>query len=348
MAPYGGPIQSLLLGMTMVLRAMNPRLLLLFFLLVPAYTYRIPKRSEQSVDDADEIYYKNGNIRCLRCPPGTFVLKQCTTPDTPSICAPCIPGRTYSEHLTGLNECLPCTLCRSDQEEVSACTITKNAICRCKEGTYCSPEEPCEICRKCTTSCPPNQVIKTPCNSTSDAQCAPPENEPLETHQIILLTLLIFMSVVGAAFFCFVRCADSRWSTKISAICNKTPEEDTETPFLPRGSKLYLRENLSENDKNEAIASTFHNFVDKIPTRSFERFVRELGLTNNEIDWAKQDNTGNIFEQHNRMLERLHQDKKFDVNVWLNKLHDMRMGEAAEKITSELLKKGWFERSTKE
>ncbi|XP_040270734.1 tumor necrosis factor receptor superfamily member 10B-like isoform X2 [Bufo bufo] len=337
MAPYGGKAKSVLLVMTPALRTMNPRFLLfIFFLLVLVH----PGKSGKSDDNTNESYYMNGSTRCLRCLAGEYVVKHCTIQDTPSTCESCLPGETYSEHLTGLTECLQCKVCRADEEEVSPCMVKKNTVCRCKKGTYCSGDEPCEICQKCTTSCPPNQEIQTPCNSTSDIECGPPKTA---NKMLLAILLPIGFIVLFAAFcvwyFCFgKKCNQLKWK-------EKAPAQDIERPFLPRPRpQLHWKENTTENEKNEAIHKTCNHFLELVPTNEFEKFVRELGLTNNEIDWAKHDNIGTYNQQY-AMLLKLQQDRKFDVNIWLSKLYNIRMGEVAQRITEKLKGDGWLETS---
>ncbi|XP_075715002.1 tumor necrosis factor receptor superfamily member 10B-like isoform X2 [Rhinoderma darwinii] len=343
MAPQGDQTEFVFLVMTLALRAISPRLLLFFFLLALAHTSHLQVKRDY---DLYERYYMNGNIRCLRCDPGRFVQKQCIVQDTESICEPCDAGHTYSEHLTGLDYCLPCTVCRTDEEELSACSITKNTKCQCKKGTFCPPGNSCEICQKCTASCPPNEVIQTPCNSTSDVQCASPETASYALVAI-LVPVIILAVVCFLYFYCKKKCGGngSRWLPKILTVslkCDESPAEDPEAPFLPQGTNLRFKDNIPENERNEIANKTFNIFVDLIPAKGFERFMRELGLTDNEIDWAKEDNTG-LYSKHYAMLSKLHQNGNFDVNIWLNKLHSIKMRKVAQDIAAKLIRDGLFE-----
>lgn len=38
----------------------------------------------------------------------------------------------------------------SDQDAVVACAPGHDTKCECKAGKFCSPEEACEVCRKCS------------------------------------------------------------------------------------------------------------------------------------------------------------------------------------------------------
>ncbi|XP_073445000.1 tumor necrosis factor receptor superfamily member 10A-like [Dendrobates tinctorius] len=336
MAPQGAKTKLQFLAMALALS----------FLLGLAYTFPISGRTDF---DPDEMYYMNGNIRCLRCSPGFYVLTHCTSPDSLGICAPCYPGHTFSEHLTGLTSCLPCKVCRADQSEESPCTITKNTVCQCKEGTFCPPDDSCEICQKCTTSCPPNEVKQAPCNSTTDIQCAPPESgSNLIAILVPSLVILFLLLAGGGVWFFWIRKSieGSRWIPKILTVslkCDEASTEDTETPFL--SPTLRLKETIIENERNEAINSVLQTFVDLVPANKFDRFVRELGLSSNDIENIKDDNRGTENQRY-AMLSHLHQDNKFDVNIGLRKLDSIKLRKVAQDITAKLIEDGRFERST--
>ncbi|XP_069821551.1 tumor necrosis factor receptor superfamily member 10B-like [Dendropsophus ebraccatus] len=312
------------------------------------HTYRIPVKRDY---DPEEIYYMHGAIRCFRCQPGTFVQKPCIVQDTAGTCAPCLPGHTYSEHLSGMDKCLKCTVCRSDEEEVSQCTITKNTVCKCKEGTYCPPGAPCEVCQKCTKRCPPDQVIQKPCNSTSDVQCGPPETASNTTAIIVSVAVVgTILLVAFCTWFCYCRkkCDRSRWIPKLLTVpfkCDEASAGDTETPFLPQTPELRFKENITENEKNEVITKTFHIFIEKVPMGEFEKFMRVLGLTHNEIECARRDNA-DTYSRCYAMLFLLHQDKKFDVNIWLKKLCDIKLRKVSQDIAKELTNDGLFKRTS--
>ncbi|KAM3924133.1 tumor necrosis factor receptor superfamily member 6-like [Leptodactylus fuscus] len=342
MVPLRGQTRSLLLAMTSARRAMSPQFLLFFLLLKITCTSCLSVRN-----DYDENFYMHGNIRCQRCPAGTYVLQHCTTPDSRSDCTPCSPGYSYSEHLTGLDECLQCTVCRPDEEEVTPCTVTKNTVCKCKKGTFCPLDGPCEICQKCTTSCPPDLVELKPCNATADMQCGPQDNASIDITAILVPVFIIFLFLVAAFclwyFCCKKNRKQSKWMSKLNWRrwgCREAPAGDVEAPFLSR-SKLQWK-SRSENEMNEAINKTLNTFVDLVPFSEFERFVRSLGLPQNYIDRAKEDNKTS-YNQQFAMLLQLYWDKRFDVNIWLDKLRDNKMRTVAEEVTKRLIKEGLFE-----
>ncbi|KAM8972430.1 tumor necrosis factor receptor superfamily member 10A-like [Pelodytes ibericus] len=153
--------------------------------------------------EVGDTYYYYG-IKCKMCPAGTYVETACTVSNTIGMCLRCTEGSTYSEGLSGLNHCQTCTTCREDQEEVSPCTRKKNTACRCKEGTFCLQDQPCEVCQRCN-SCQTGLVVKHPCNATSDTQCGPPNlNYRLLSRPLIIS--LSAMSVFIIFFFLLVLC----------------------------------------------------------------------------------------------------------------------------------------------
>ncbi|XP_075063193.1 tumor necrosis factor receptor superfamily member 10B-like [Mixophyes fleayi] len=347
MVPTGATLWDMTFGLAW--RAMAPRFLLTFFLLLQVLPLilSVPLRNEDQ-------YYMNGNIRCLRCPPGNYVAKDCDTRDTMGTCVTCHSGRTYSEHLTGINHCLTCTRCRDDQEEVSPCTIAKNTICRCKKGTFCPPDHPCEICLACTTSCPPDQVMKAPCNSTSDTECGPTDPSSGRTIAIICGVLGTMVIICVVVYLCFLRkrtsAKNSKLWSKILQVCPCTPdessEEDTDTKLLPTVTTLVFEEGTNAETREQIIMKTFDIFVDKVPVAEFDKFMRHLGLTPNKIVIAKIDNPSNVSNQHYTMLQQWQQENLFDINVLLRTLHKIKMGTVAAEITEKLIQDELFVRQT--
>ncbi|XP_077326005.1 tumor necrosis factor receptor superfamily member 26-like isoform X2 [Lithobates pipiens] len=146
-------------------------LVIILLLVVNVESLSVTTRTDSTT--RDNSYYRKGKRKCLKCPAGTYVMKDCTISNTQGVCHQCEPGATFSEFLTGLPTCLTCTKCRPDQEEVSPCNITKNTFCHCKRGTYCPAKYPCDLCLPCTANCPEGQVLKQACNATMDILCVP-------------------------------------------------------------------------------------------------------------------------------------------------------------------------------
>ncbi|NWI67970.1 TR10B factor, partial [Todus mexicanus] len=90
-----------------------------------------------------------------------------------SKCAPCNESE-FIEYPNDFAKCLGCQMCREDQVELSPCRADRNTQCACKNGTFCSPDHPCEMCQKCRPRCPKGEVELAPCTPHGDRQCGPP------------------------------------------------------------------------------------------------------------------------------------------------------------------------------
>ncbi|XP_063787843.1 tumor necrosis factor receptor superfamily member 10A-like [Pseudophryne corroboree] len=345
-----GPAGAATLG-HVVLGLTRRDMTLLLLLLVTSHVYSRP----HGILSGDDRYYMNGNIRCLRCPPGNFVEEDCVVPDTRGKCTDCHAGRTYSEHPTGMNHCLRCTRCRDDQEEVSPCAIAKNTVCRCKKGTFCPPDHPCEVCLPCTTSCPPDQVIKSPCNSTSDTECSFPDSSISKKTAIIcgVIGTIVFIIIIIIAICFFLlpvlrkdtstrEC--KRWSKMLTTSCCCKPGDTAEdVNLLHTDTKLVFRD---AKQREQITIKSLDIFVDKVPINMFEKFMRNLELPPNTIEFAKQNHPGNTYEQCYEMLDKWRQEYPYDVNVLLTTLRTLRMGGVADEITEQLIRDGLYVRQT--
>ncbi|XP_037668791.1 tumor necrosis factor receptor superfamily member 10B-like isoform X3 [Choloepus didactylus] len=98
------------------------------------------------------------------CPPGSHVS------DAGGNCTLCRSGVEYTSHWNALFSCLRCSVCKSDEEEMSPCTRTRDAQCRCKPGTF-RGEDALEFCQKCKTGCPKGMVEAHPCTPWGDVEC---------------------------------------------------------------------------------------------------------------------------------------------------------------------------------
>ncbi|XP_067601258.1 tumor necrosis factor receptor superfamily member 10A-like isoform X1 [Pseudorca crassidens] len=85
-------------------------------------------------------------------------------------CAPCTDKVDYTNYSNTLPSCFLCKTCKSEEEEKSPCTSTKDTECQCKPGTFRREDAP-EFCYKCRTRCPDGMVVATPCSPFSDLTC---------------------------------------------------------------------------------------------------------------------------------------------------------------------------------
>ncbi|XP_062942301.1 tumor necrosis factor receptor superfamily member 10B-like [Cynocephalus volans] len=125
------------------------------------------------------------------CPPGSHLSEESGD------CLSCTYGVDYTAYSNTLPLCVLCTVCKSDEEEKSPCTTTRNTVCQCKPGTFRGKDSP-EMCQKCSTRCPNWMVKKSPCTSSRDLECVPKEsgNKNRFNKITVLLPSLLFVAFV--------------------------------------------------------------------------------------------------------------------------------------------------------
>lgn len=89
---------------------------------------------------------------CLKCPPGSYVIrgKQCY-PNSVDHCK-CCPGEQFqTDFVEDVQSCADCDTCRQNEIEVQDCSSEANRKCECKEGMHfvdgedrCQPHSLCE------------------------------------------------------------------------------------------------------------------------------------------------------------------------------------------------------------
>ncbi|XP_053266859.1 tumor necrosis factor receptor superfamily, member a [Pleuronectes platessa] len=124
--------------------------------------------------------YQHQTLCCLNCHAGTYVQKACERDHEQGMCLPCEHGQTYTEHSNGMNRCLPCTHCRLDQTVTASCTTTADTKCQCKQGTFCVPEQACEVCKRCV-KCKPGEEEVRKCTPFSNSVCRKRDPSPTKT-----------------------------------------------------------------------------------------------------------------------------------------------------------------------
>ncbi|KAM7368712.1 hypothetical protein PAMP_013024 [Pampus punctatissimus] len=128
--------------------------------------------------------YLNQGLCCLNCQAGTFVHKACERDQEQGTCLPCDHGQTYTEHSNGMNRCLPCTHCRLDEIETASCTTTTDTKCQCRQGTFCVPDQACEVCKRCAKCKAGEEEVKK-CTPLSNTVCRKRDPSPTETSLVL-------------------------------------------------------------------------------------------------------------------------------------------------------------------
>ncbi|NP_989446.2 tumor necrosis factor receptor superfamily member 10B precursor [Gallus gallus] len=194
-----------------------PVLLLLFAEVQLGSAAAVKKRADRSDLQKPDLYRR-------KCPMGTYEANDSIQ------CLPCKKDE-YTEYPNDFPKCLGCRTCREDQVEVSPCIPTRNTQCACKNGTFCLPDHPCEMCQKCQTECPKGQVRLAPCTQHSDLLCGPPlEISSSSSTLWIIITFTVLLAVIlGLVLVFWKRCSsrhhgagdDGELSWKPSAVVNR-------------------------------------------------------------------------------------------------------------------------------
>ncbi|CAL8277483.1 unnamed protein product [Merluccius merluccius] len=149
------------------------------------YANQTLRRSRTCIEN--QQYLSHQGLCCLNCHAGTYVQKACDRELEPGTCLPCEDGQTYTEHSNGMSRCLPCTHCRSDEMETVSCTSTTDTKCQCRTGTFCVPEQACEVCKRCAKCKSGEEEVKK-CTAFSNTVCRKGNPSTTEFSQPILPT----------------------------------------------------------------------------------------------------------------------------------------------------------------
>ncbi|XP_068190722.1 tumor necrosis factor receptor superfamily, member a [Antennarius striatus] len=205
----------------------------------------------------NEQYLRQG-LCCLNCQAGTFVQKECERDLEQGTCLPCESGQTYTEHSNGMNHCLPCTHCRSDQVQTAFCTTTADTRCQCRQGTFCVPDEACEVCKRCAKCKSGEEEVKkcTPFSNTECRKRGPfptksspilPTQSPTSSSDIVvpvcisLICLILIIFIALAVWWFMIK----QQSCEIP--CSKTPIESSEIVKIPIGESCATAEERQNN-----------------------------------------------------------------------------------------------------
>ncbi|KAM7392523.1 hypothetical protein PAMA_007574 [Pampus argenteus] len=188
--------------------------------------------------------YLNQGLCCLNCQAGTFVQKACERDQEQGTCLPCDHGQTYTEHSNGMNRCLPCTHCRLDEIETASCTTTTDTRCQCRQGTFCVPDQACEVCKRCAKCKAGEEEVKK-CTPFSNTVCRKRDPSPTETSLALptptptatpSADITIPVSVFLAIVFVLILIGLTVWWFKQRSCdipCAKSPCDSSEIVKIP-------------------------------------------------------------------------------------------------------------------
>ncbi|XP_059547510.1 tumor necrosis factor receptor superfamily member 14-like isoform X2 [Myotis daubentonii] len=119
-----------------------------------------------------EEEFPTGAMCCPKCRPGYRVKEACGE-FTGTMCAPCTRG-TFTAHLNGLPECLPCRVCDPGLGQVTRqnCSTRTNTVCGCRRGHFCERQDgdACVQCRPHSV-CRPGQRLRETGTESQDTLC---------------------------------------------------------------------------------------------------------------------------------------------------------------------------------
>ncbi|XP_065515432.1 tumor necrosis factor receptor superfamily member 10B-like isoform X2 [Lathamus discolor] len=208
--PLSAPLRAVSRKMRSLLRCAPRRLCPLLLALLVLGTEvslgmaasALHRRDKLDLTDAgrgEEEFYlvQSSNIYCRKCAAGTYVAEHCKEQNGFSKCLPC-KDNEYIEYPNDLPVCFDCRTCREDEVELSPCRAVQDTQCACRNGTFCSPEHPCEMCQKCRPRCPKGEVELAPCTSSSDRRCGPPTTSipSLSTSSIAIISVTVIVVLV--------------------------------------------------------------------------------------------------------------------------------------------------------
>ncbi|KFO71584.1 Tumor necrosis factor receptor superfamily member 10B, partial [Cuculus canorus] len=309
------------------------------------------------------------NLYCKKCP-----AEHCQEQNSSSKCSPCA-GDEYIEYPNDFSKCIGCKTCRADQVQVSPCQPTRNTQCACKNGTFCSPDHPCEMCQKCRPRCSKDEVELAPCTPQSDRQCGP----PTDTFSSFSNLMLMLSKTDSFPLPCFCGVLSSQSQETMGVYEDLLPQQSPESgrgfsnpisgAWRQRlcqglvGAMGYLyfqvsvpgtsyhsgkpRKNLVPVQGKNSIhllRRSFDIFAQEVPYKDWKRFGRALDLLENDIVLAEMNDKYSLepfFQMLNTWQNR--QGMNASVNTLLETLHRINLGGIAEDISSKLVQQGYFE-----
>ncbi|XP_071585432.1 tumor necrosis factor receptor superfamily member 10A-like [Heliangelus exortis] len=192
----------------------------------------------------DEYYrVQDSDLYCRKCPAGTYVAEHCHEQRGSSRCLPCTADG-YIAYPNSFTKCLGCQTCREDQVELKPCQATSDTQCACRNGTFCSPDHPCEMCQKCQPRCGEGEVELAPCTPHSDRRCGPatPSSSSLAGQWIAFIVLAIVVMLVLGCCCCFCHSPGDR--RYLSRTCYSAMN------YLLQQLRRYQRRDLGTRDNN--------------------------------------------------------------------------------------------------
>nr|XP_030145897.3 tumor necrosis factor receptor superfamily member 10B [Taeniopygia guttata] len=329
----------------------------------------------------DGFYRKSDGVYCQKCPAGTFIAEECEEQNSSGRCEPCRDGE-YMEYPNALRWCQDCSECREDQVQQSPCQPVRNTLCVCKNGTFCPPDHPCEMCQKCRQRCPEGQVELKRCTPDSDLLCGP-DTAPWPYAAkigaisaviavIVAWPLLLFClkhhcsspgdgrpssrrpcqivsSMFGKLLLCKtvnVRPEDTSPAGRLQPYVPGVPGVPGAPEMLPNEESMTPLVPAAGQEASEALRKTFYIFAEKTPMSEWMRFGHSLNLGDNDINMAT--SCDGFYDGFYGMLCKWlnREGSRASINTLLDTLVRLNLRGVAEDISFKLVKDGLFQYET--
>ncbi|XP_073404290.1 tumor necrosis factor receptor superfamily member 6 isoform X2 [Dendrobates tinctorius] len=222
-----------------------------------------------------EIHCPDGEYRavnhcCKLCNAGTYAKSDCEQDHGAPTCSSCIDGSTYMNTKNGEHSCRICTPCDSVLEELSACTVTRNFVCKCKEDFFCTENisaesDGCTQCQHCTKC---EHGFAERCSAIKDAVCNPSGR----TYYAFIALVLLVVLITVICYFC-------------RKLCNPDPPS-----YTPVRRKSFPEE-----------------LKDIIPFTTLRNLLPKLGITEIEFETIQRNNPNDNEEQKFQLLRSWYQ-----------------------------------------
>ncbi|XP_045441860.1 tumor necrosis factor receptor superfamily member 10B isoform X2 [Pipistrellus kuhlii] len=312
-----------------------------------------------------------------KCPPGSY-LSEYT-----GACIECTEGEDFTSHHNSFYSCRPCSHCPPDKVETAPCTRTKDTQCQCKNGTYEDKDSPefCLPCSHRCPDGKVKAKACGPWNDLECVDQR--SGIPWWIIFLICISVLIVLALIGlycckrynlgSGVATKITRRGWFWRSQTTgdtealdnahnqAINNRdslSSEQEQEELVQPTeeaqhllgragpdGSPMTRKLLVPANNENpiETLRESFLVFSEFVPLRRQKRFMKLVGLTENDIYIAQNQ------ESHPRdaLYEMLNiwlyiNGKAASVNTLLKSLEDMKEMHVKEMIEERLLRSGKY------
>lgn len=297
------------------------------------------------------------------CPAGQYLSEES------GLCKPCTDGEDYTSGPNVLPSCLPCRVCKEDKVIKSQCIKTRNTLCECKPGSF-EDKDSTEICQTCS-NCTDGEDEVIPCTPKANRKCVPKSTQTPQHNLGLIVGLPVSLSVL-AVFLLLVAVI---WKTKArESVCHfmrrifpgceqnhanavhfslLDPQTSRETndshhnmepdraQSSPPGRRLLVPAN--GNNPADALKLIFQYCSDEVPFNSWDRLMRYMGLTDNQIQIVRTETSAPRDVLYQMLMTWHHQTGlEASINHLLGALEAVGERCALEKIEDYAVKSGKF------